>query len=84
MPKRTSKKLDTVQNACRWRIAHRAAATPEPRRHCGDPAQSTIRILAKVSVMDKDARGIQSVDNSRGSDLPLSRRRTRGHAAIGV
>ncbi len=25
---------------CRWRIAHRSAATPEPTRHCSDPAQS--------------------------------------------
>jgi hypothetical protein len=42
---------------CRWRIAHFAAVTPEPTRHCGDPPQSKIHILAKVSVRDKDARG---------------------------
>ena len=48
---------DVENRACRWRIAHFAAVTPAPTRHCGDPAQSKIQILAKVSVRDKDARG---------------------------
>ena len=33
---------------------------------------SQIRILANVSVRDKDARGVQSLDNSRGTDLPVT------------
>ena len=57
---------------------------PHHRRVIAVIQPSQIRILAKVPVKDKDARGAESVDNSRGTDLPVSRRRTRGHAAIGV